>query len=511
MSTINEKLIEYCMREINMASRVATILVVILFISITGLPSGVATDNEQSVTPSVSIETAGGGLFEDYINISGQSNLQASELVWAIDYIESINDIYPFSNSIMSSSTFTNVEITDDIYRWELSIPVNQLNCTCLFSISSPYYPDLLPQSIVIFVGQTSHFSVISHVPSYQYGDDSQTKYLQYDVIAPTNNEVIITENFDAYSFRANVCKYSGNSCVSESFQVSLNHSIDEAGFFVLEFNQTNLNVDDGIYQFEVFLRDSFLRYSNIDYKILTFDTNPPVVDIRGALEVEEMSTHVYSANVDDGYDSSLIAVTWTISEPNGIVRGVGNAEYVSDTSISVQFNESGIWDITVLAIDSVGYFTTEIHRVEVINIPPVISLQTSFSEAHGYEGTYQVSNDESWFFDASYSTDTNNDVDELTFSWLLDGEIIHVGKNLTKDQLNISGHHKVVLLVSDDDGDYTELELNIEIASQNQHDEHTINYILLSSVILIIILSTVLIFRSRGENNSFNLPKWGK
>ena len=169
------------------------------------------------------------------------------------------------------------------------------------------------------------------------------------------------------------------------------------------------------------------------------------------------------------------------------------------------------ILDITVLAIDSVGYFTTEIHRVEVINIPPVISLQTSFSETLGYEGAYQVNNDESWFFDASYSTDTNNDVDELKFTWLLDGEIIHVGKNLTKDQLNISGHHKVVLLVSDDDGDYTELELNIEIASQNQHDEHTINYILLSSVILIIILSTVLIFRSRGENNSFNLPKWGK
>ena len=511
MNTINEKLLEYCMRESIMSSRVATILVGTLLISIISLPHGEATDNEQSVTPSVVIETAGGVLFEDYINISGQSNLQASELVWTIDYIESINDIFPFSNSIMSSSTFTNVEITDDVYSWELSIPVNQLNCTCLFSLSSPNYPDLLPKSIVIFVGQTSHFPVISHVPSYQFSDDSQTKYLQYEVITPTNNEVIITENFDAYSFRANVCKYSGNSCVSESFQVSLNHSIDDAGFFVLEFNQTNLNVDDGIYQFEVFLRDSFLRYSNVDQKILTFDTNPPVVDIRGAVEVEEMSTHVYSVNVDDGYDSSLVAVTWTITEPNGIIRGVGNAEYVSDTSISVEFNESGIWDITVLAIDSVGYFTTEIHRVEVSNIPPIISLQTSFSEAYDYEGEYIVGNDESWFFDASYSTDTNNDMDDLTFTWLLDGEIIHVGKNLTKDQLNISGYHKVVLLVSDDDGDYTELELNIEIISQNQDTETTINYILLSSVIMIVILSTILIFRSRGQSNSFNLPKWGK
>jgi len=66
-------------------------------------------------------------------------------------------------------------------------------------------------------------------------------------------------------------------------------------------------------------------------------------------------------------------------------------------------------------------------------------------------------------------------------------------------------------LLVSDDDGDYTELELNIEIISQNQHTETTINYILLSSVIMIVILSTILIFRSRGQSNSFNLPKWGK
>tara|TARA_B100000965_G_scaffold405013_1_gene437534 strand:- start:2856 stop:4319 length:1464 start_codon:yes stop_codon:yes gene_type:complete len=482
---------------------------VVFFVMVSILPNNSAASNSTvDDEPFITINTGNGLTFEDVINISGQSNIPAAELLWSINHIHPVDTLLVTDGQIMSSSTFSEVSIADDIYNWEISVPVDGLNCTCTFFISAINNVDLEESSIILFIGQNSHFSVINHIPSFQNIVDNQIKYLSYEIVSPDSNSLNVPEISESFAFKANICQYSGNSCVSESVQVEINHSVQSDGTFLLEIDKTYLAIDDGNWNFEIYLRDSYLRFSNVDEQILTFDTNPPMVEILGTNKTQEMGLEVFSTNIDDGYDSSLVALTWTITEPNGMLRGLIDGEYMSDSSISIQFNQSGEWNISVLAIDSVGYFTKQSHIVYVQNIIPIISLNSSIETSNNKELEFDL--DDLWFVDASLTFDTVNDIDELTFTWFLDDEIIHVGKSLSNEQLNKSGNHEIILIVTDNDGDTAQSTIEIMLNSEDD-SENGSNIIAIAIILIVVLLASILLMRFRKEEASFNLPKWGK
>ena len=492
-----------------MSSRAIATFTVVFFVMVSILPDNSAASNSSvDDEPFITINTGNGLIFEDMINISGQSNIPAAELLWSINHIHPVDTLLITDSQIMSSSTFSDVSIVDDTYNWELSVPVDGLNCTCTFSISAINNVDLEESSIILFIGQNSHFSVINHIPSFQNIVDNQIKYLSYEIISPDSNSLNIPEISESFAFKANICQYSGNSCVSESVQVVINHTVQSDGTFLLEIDKTYLGIDDGNWNFEIYLRDSYLRFSNSDDQILTFDTNPPMVEILGTNETQEMGLEVFSTNIDDGYDSSLVALTWTITEPDGMLRGLIDGEYISDSSISIQFNQSGEWNISVLAIDSVGYFTKQSHIVYVQNVAPIILLNNSIETSSNKGLEFDL--DESWFIDASLTFDTVNDIDELTFTWFIDDEIIHVGKNLSNEQFNKSGNHEIILIVTDNDGDTAQSTVEIILNSEDDNENGS-NIIAIAIILIVVLLASILLIRFRKEEASFNLPKWGK
>ncbi len=492
-----------------MSSRAIATFTVVFFVMVSILPDNSAASNSSvDDEPFITINTGNGLIFEDMINISGQSNIPAAELLWSINHIHPVDTLLITDSQIMSSSTFSDVSIVDDTYNWELSVPVDGLNCTCTFSISAINNVDLEESSIILFIGQNSHFSVITHIPSFQNIVDNQIKYLSYEIISPDSNSLNIPEISESFAFKANICQYSGNSCVSESVQVEINHTVQSDGTFLLEIDKTYLGIDDGNWNFEIYLRDSYLRFSNSDDQILTFDTNPPMVEILGTNETYEMGLEVFSTNIDDGYDSSLVALTWTITEPNGMLRGLIDGEYISDSSISIRFNQSGEWNISVLAIDSVGYFTKQSHIVYVQNVAPIILLNNSIETSSNKGLEFDL--DELWFIDASLTFDTVNDIDELTFTWFIDDEIIHVGKNLSNEQLNKSGNHEIILIVTDNDGDTAQSTVEIILNSEDDNENGS-NIIAIAIILIVVLFASILLIRFRKEEASFNLPKWGK
>ena len=494
----------------NMSSRAIATFTVVFFVMVSILPNySAASNSSPDDEPFITINTENGLIFEEIINISGQSNIPAAELLWSINHIYPVDTLLVNDGQLMSSSTFSEVSIADDTYNWEISVPVDGLNCTCTFSISAINNVDLEESSIILFIGQNSHFSVINHIPSFQNIVDNQIKYLSYEIISPDSNSLNIPEISESFAFKANICQYSGNSCVSESVQVEINHSVQSDGTFLLEIDKTYLEIDDGNWNFEIFLRDSYLRFSNSDDQILTFDTNPPIVEILGANKTQEMGLEVFSTNIDDGYDSSLVALTWTITEPNGMLRGLIDGEYISDSSISIQFNQSGEWNISVLAIDSVGYFTKQSHIVYVQNVVPIISLNSSIETSNNKELEFDL--DESWFIDASLTFDTINDISDLTFTWVIDNEIIHVGENLSHEQLNISGNHEIMLIVTDNDGDTAQSTIEIILNAEDDGENSSSNVIAIVIILIVVLLASILLVRFRKEEASFNLPKWGK
>ena len=499
------------MSQIIMSSRLLPLLVVFFLATVTFSPtvSGTNVDG-QSSNVFVEIETSEGIIFDDFINISGESSIPVSELIWSIDNIEQYNSIVSSTESIVSSSTFTDVNVYNDLFHWDLSIPVNELNCTCKFSIVAPNHPSLAEESIVIFIGHLNHFSVINYQPTFNNVESADSELLNYEVIGIVNTEMSINQYSDNVVFKADICQYSGSSCVSETITVVLNHTMQSDSTFVVEINQDFLSLDDGNWHFEIFMRDSYLRLSNIDEKILTFDTMPPEVQISGAISASEMDTEVFSAKVDDGYDSSLVALTWTITEPSGIVRGLIGDEHISDSSIMVQFNKSGVWNISVLAIDSVGHFTKQYHEVSIVNIAPEISLQAPSSESSDTVKIVTETSQE-WYIDASMTSDTSNDVDDLLFHWVVDGEIIHVGDNLSNANLESAGNYAVTLVVTDNDGLSTTSEIEIIIESKDESSDSKVSITLIALCVILVGLSIILLFRFNREENSFNLPKWGK
>ena len=492
-----------------MSSRAIATFTVVFFVMVSILPNNSAASNSSvEDDPFIVINTESGLIFEEMINISGQSNIPAAELLWSINHIHPVDTLLVNDDQIMSSSTFSQVSIVDDTYNWELSVPVDGLNCTCTFSVSALNNLDSTKSTIILFIGQNSHFSVINHIPSFQNFADNQVKYLSYEIISPDTSSLNIPEISDSFAFKANICQYSGNSCVTESIQLEINHTVQDDGTFLLEIDKTHLEIGDGNWNFEIFLRDSYLRFSNSDNQILTFDTNPPLIEILGTNKTQEMGLEVFSTNIDDGYDSSLVAITWTISEPNGMLRGLVDGEYISDSSISIQFNQSGEWNISVLAIDSVGYFTKQSHIVYVQNVVPIISLNSSLETSNNMGLEFDL--DELWFIDASLTFDTVNDIDDLTFTWFLDDEIIHVGKSLSNEQLNKSGNHEIILIVTDNDGDTAQSTVEIILNSEDDTEDDS-NIIAIVTILIIVLLATMLLMRFRKEDVSFNLPKWGK
>jgi hypothetical protein len=106
---------------------------------------------------------------------------------------------------------------------------------------------------------------------------------------------------------------------------------------------------------------------------------------------------------------------------------------------------------------------------------------------------------------------DTSNDVDDLIFHWIVDGEIIHVGDNLSDANLEGAGIYAVTLVVTDNDGLSTTSEIEIIIESKDDFSGSKISIVLIAVCIILIGLSIILLFRLNREENSFNLPKWGK
>lgn len=509
MRTSEDKLLEYSMPQQIMSSKLLSMLAIFLMTSIVVFPYNSASVTDDSLDDmNVGITTAEGLVFENYINISGKSSIPLSELVWSInDIIQHKSQISSTSN-IFSSSTFTDVTVSENKYFWELSIPVNGLNCTCTFSIAAPNNPRIDEQSIVLFVGQSNHFPVITHKPNFQNFDSLNSKFLHFEVVKAEDSE--INSMLNELIFMADICQYSGNSCVSETSRIVLNNSLEDSGFYVVELSQDFLNLADGNWYFEIFVMDSFLRLSNADEMVLTFDITPPKVEILGAVEALEMESELFAANVDDGYDSSLVALTWTITEPNGEVRGLVGEEYVSDSSVRVEFNQSGTWKITVLAIDSAGHYTREYHEIIIENIAPEISLQPSIKQTTDSLIIISKSSQQ-WYVDASMSYDTTNDIDSLVFNWIVNEEVVHDGKNLTSSILTKAGNYEVTLVVTDNDGLSTKSSFNIVVESEDHSNSDGYSIILVLVCLLLLSLTVILLIRMTKGEKTFNVPKWGK
>jgi len=269
------------------------------------------------------------------------------------------------------------------------------------------------------------------------------------------------------------------------------------------------LDVEDGFWMFEIFVKDNFLRNSNIISQILIIDNNPPIVQLSSDDSIRESESVLVYAQVDDYFTGSPISLTWTITDPSGSSRGLLEYEFYHNSTIELTLNHSGFWDVNILVRDSANFLVRENISIFVENINPEIILDLDgLSVGQGDE--IILTSSSSWILNASGSTDTPNDIDDIIFEWFIDGQKIGSEKSqLTNLDIEIDSKTDILLVVYDDDQFSDNISFSISI-SQNEDENISFAAILFSgiSIFVVVILVVFKIFVSR-DSNSFELPKW--
>ena len=83
--------------------------------------------------------------------------------------------------------------------------------------------------------------------------------------------------------------------------------------------------------------------------------------------------------------------------------------------------------------------------------------------------------------------------------------------RNLTNANFVKSGNYDVILVVTDNDGLSTQSTIQIVIESESDETSDGVSIILVLFCVVLIGLSLILLARFSKDENSFNLPKWGK
>ena len=309
----------------------------------------------------------------------------------------------------------------------------------------------------------------------------------------------------------ANICEAPHSVCLEEPNLISLNQSDDDGTVFVT-LDHLEMDIDDGIYQFEFVVVDALLLYSNSESLAVVIDTHEPIVNLSGLESIMESEQIIISALIDDGYSGSGEHIVWTIHSPDGKVHSPTTEEKIDDYSLNIVPILSGDWTIELLVRDLGGHFVTTSHAFTVINSPPQAHLTLDgFEVSNGSSLT--PANAEDWQLNCSGSSDTSADMETLQYVWLVDGNPIISGtESFTQNDFQIIGQKNMMLIVTDDDGVESIIEFTIYVEEQS---DSTSNKSILIGISFIVIIGITLFIvkpismRYNESKSSKNIPKW--
>ena len=444
-----------------------------------------------------------GSLFTENISINGTTTLPPSEATWEL---WNVGDGISSWSLVLSGSHFTSVEPSaESLWNWTLDITTVGIECTCLLTISVPNGLDPMSNSLIVYLGESGHRPMILDI-------DYDTTIVIDQPITIEISYVVPGLNNTGVNVISNICEAPHSVCLEEPSLISLNQS-DEGGMVIVTLDHLEMEMDDGIYQFDFVVVDALLLYSNYESLAVVIDTHEPIVNLSGLENVMESEQIIISALIDDGYSGSGEHLVWTIHSPDGKVHSPTTEEKIDDYSLNLVPILSGDWTIELLVRDLGGHFVTTSHTFTVINIPPQAHLTLDgFEVSNGSSLT--TANGDAWELNCSGSTDSSADMETMQYVWFVDGKPIISGtESFTQDHFTISGQMDMMLIVTDDDGVESIIEFTIYVEEQSDSKS---NKSILIGISLIIILGVTLFvaksisMRYNDSKSSKNIPKWG-
>ncbi len=208
---------------------------------------------------------------------------------------------------------------------------------------------------------------------------------------------------------------------------------------------------DTGVYRFEFEARDNVGHRSQLS-QTLTIDLDAPVVVLKGVNDYDMTDGAVqFSAEItDDFYSSKKVSISGTRTDMDGKVHKLDFGTFLQSmnpTTISQTFNESGVYDITLVTSDIAGNEHSENIHFTIDNAAPVIG------DLSKYDGKI--------FKSFSWDEDLDELVSDLT---VCDVQMFLNGSEYDGSSDIEDGSYVLLIVATDEMGHKTEKEVRFEL-----------------------------------------------
>ena len=478
-------------------------------------PLSLAEDSDYSYPANIFVDLENGNVITEssIISVTIQNEELPTYATWELldtsgtrFFIDFTEDLEIYSESNFSESVASWKE-------WSFGIEVNPAaigHCSCIAKITvqeetgntvslirtlfiSPDSPTnyQFPPIIHVISDSESQWSRKTHILQFVTMDiDLENPNLSYIIADSTNVKC------------SNV--YIGVPDESIDFIPSANTATD--GLFSYEIMTENLT--DGWYDLSVFAINPTNQQFSHDCMSIMVDNSPPVVIIEGQNNVAEGSGYTIfdgSSSFDETWGIQGLTYVWSVvNTDSSIDNDTVILAGLDERTLSVSTEDAGTYEIKLTISDKAGNLATSVNYLEVQNIPPLVKL-TIDGEPIENNGQFTLLREGSCIIDASGSTDTQNDADNLRYVWRVNNIPTYEGE--ARDfswPEGVDGDFILTIEVIDDDSESSQISVLVK-------DGSTDSVLPLSIIVLIlsVIFFSYSVVNMRKQTNESDIPKW--
>ena len=461
-------------------------------------------------------------------------------------YMQNFNEsgsVYVTLNSIPQNYTLLYSVIDDGTLRYSGTIDINESNsivsvalpvnhhvispCICimqieLFSnIDTQQIDQLTIHRLIVNAFDTVENEELMIIPTTNINQISTPSIiLDTAVKIPYLNQSInvrssiITENDNS-----NICEFGILSETSADIQnLSSNENQDIYENIVQSQLSIELNFtmyDDGFISILFQIGYGNEWSNNIGCISTKLDLLSPIISIDSPSEIDEKFGLLIidaSSSYDPKWGREHLQYVWSyqkIDDPYSTpISSMGDNSGI----FTFDATKSGTYQFNLSVIDSSFHVSSESIIVSINNIRPQANMRIDSVPVNDGD-VIRLTNDQSWNVDATYTYDTQNDIDNLSYTWFLDGNPIMSGiqRKLIRPE-NVNQMHELTLMVEDDDGAVDWVSVTIGIAgTPSDPNESSVSMKIVAGISVTILFSTIFVFTifARRSQNTPHIRQW--
>ena len=244
-------------------------------------------------------------------------------------------------------------------------------------------------------------------------------------------------------------------------------------------------------------------------------DLQAPIISIDTPTEIEERIGLLIidaSSSFDPKWGRNNLQYIWSYQNLNDPYSSPVSVIGDDDGVFTFDASKSGKYQFNLTLIDAASHTTTQTINVEIKNIRPDANIRIDSVPVDDGD-IIRLTNQQSWIVDAKYTTDTQNDIEDLSYTWFLDGNPIMSGQDriLTRPT-NDNVMHELTLMVEDDDGAVDWVTVTIGIAgTPSDPSETSIGTKIIAGISVVVLLITIVAFFSItvNSNKTPDIRRW--